>query len=93
VYELRDRFGTYRSVGPYVEMSRGITPIFQTTHIGRSLCREVEEDLQIARLFQHVANYSWKMEQTKIELVRLKLMCKRNEVENQELESKTATTQ
>ncbi len=51
MYELRDRFGTYRSVGPFAEISRGTTSIFQTPHIGRSLRQEAKEDLQIAELF------------------------------------------
>jgi hypothetical protein len=51
VYELRDRFGTYRSVGPFAEISRGTTSIFQTPHIRRSLRQEAKEDLRIAELF------------------------------------------
>jgi hypothetical protein len=50
VYELKDRFGTYKNVGPFVKASRGTTSVFQTPHIGRSLHHEVKEDLQIARL-------------------------------------------
>jgi hypothetical protein len=50
VYELRDRFGTYRNVRPFVETSRGTTLVFQTPHIGGSLHHEVKEDLQIVKL-------------------------------------------
>ncbi len=45
VYELGDRFGTYRNAGPFLEISSDTTLIFQTPHIGRSLYQEVEEDL------------------------------------------------
>jgi hypothetical protein len=30
LYELGDRFGTYKNARPFVAMSRGATPIFQT---------------------------------------------------------------
>jgi hypothetical protein len=32
------------------------------------------------KLFQHVANYNRKMEQTRIELLGLKLLCEKNEI-------------
>ncbi len=51
MYEFRDRFGTYRNVGPFAEISRGTISIFQTPHIGRSLRQEAKKDLRIAKLF------------------------------------------
>ncbi len=81
------QFGTYRSVGPSTKTSRGTTLVFQTPHIGGSLRQEAEEGLQNIGLFQHVANYSRKMEQNKIELSKLKSTCERGELEKQELES------
>jgi hypothetical protein len=52
------------------------------------LSQKAEEDLWIAGLFQYVANYTKKMEQTMIEFLGLKLLRERNEAEKQELEGK-----
>lgn len=89
----RDRFGTYKIARPFVELSRGTTPILQTPHIGGSLTQETKEDLRIVGLFYYVASYNKNMEQTKVELSRLKLLCERNEIEKHELESKPAIAQ
>jgi hypothetical protein len=42
------------------------------THTHRSLNQETEEDLKIVELFKYVADYSKKLEHTKIELLGLK---------------------
>ncbi len=93
LYEVGDRFGTYGSVGPSTETSRGTTPVFQTPHTRGSPNQETKEDLQIVGLFQYVANYSKQMEKTQIELSRLELMCENNETKMQELESKVVAAQ
>jgi hypothetical protein len=49
-FDPRDRFGTYKIARPFVEISRGTTPIFQTPHIGGSLSQETKENLQIVGL-------------------------------------------
>jgi hypothetical protein len=51
VYELRDKFGTYKNARPSIETSKGTTPFFQTPHTRRSLCQETKEDLRIVGLF------------------------------------------
>jgi hypothetical protein len=51
VYELGDRFGTYRSVGSFAKIYRGTIPKFQTPHLGRSLRLNAEKDMQIVELF------------------------------------------
>jgi hypothetical protein len=51
VYELRDKFGTYKNGRPSIETSKGTTPFFQTPHTRKSLCQETKEDLQIVGLF------------------------------------------
>jgi hypothetical protein len=62
MYELGDKFGTYRSAGPSAKTFRGTTPIFKPHTQADNYVQEVEEDLWIVGLFQHVANYSRKME-------------------------------
>jgi hypothetical protein len=57
------------------------------------LSQKVEEDLWIARLFQYVANYTKKMEQTMIELLGLKLLRERNDAKKKELEGKVVVAQ
>jgi hypothetical protein len=52
------------------------------------LSQKAKEDLWIAGLFEYVANYTKKMEQTMIEFLGLELLRERNEVEKQELEGK-----
>ncbi len=51
MYELRDKFGTYKNGRPSIETSKGTTPFFQTPHTRKSLCQETKEDLQIVGLF------------------------------------------
>ncbi len=75
-------------------MFQGVTLAFQTPHIGGLLSQKAEEVLWIAAgLFQYVANYTKKMEQTMIELLGFKLLRERNEVEKQELEGKVVVAQ
>ncbi len=57
------------------------------------MSQKVEEDLWIARLFQYVANYTKKMEQTMIELLGLKLLRERNDAKKKELEGKVVVAQ
>ncbi len=78
-FDPRDRFGTYKIARPFVEIYKGTTPILQTPHVGGYLNHEIEEDLQIVGLFQYVENYNKNMEQTRVELSGLKLLCERNE--------------
>jgi hypothetical protein len=52
------------------------------------LNQKVEEDLWIVGLFEYVANYTKKMEQTMIEFLGLKLLRERTKTEKQELEGK-----
>lgn len=63
----------YRNVIPLAGMSNGDTLLFQTPQIPASLNQEVEEHLKIVGMFQHLARYSKKMEQTIIELLGFKL--------------------
>jgi hypothetical protein len=81
--ELGDRFGTYMNVGPSIKTSRGII-VFQffKPHTHKWIItlkgRGGSVDCWIVG---YVANYSRKMEQTKTELLVLKMLCERNEVE------------
>lgn len=79
---------TYRHVVPFVETSRRDTPYFQIPDTIGSFSQEAEEDLKIIGMFQYFAHYNMKMEQTRIELSILKLLCNRNETKKQELEAK-----
>ncbi len=67
--------------------------MFQNPHIGGSLSKKIEEDLQIVGIFWYVANYSKQMEKTWIELSGFKLLLERNEAEKQELENKDVVAQ
>jgi hypothetical protein len=62
LYEIRVQYGTYRSVVPFVETSKGGTLVFKTPQTFGSLNQEVEEHLKVARMFQHLAHYVKKME-------------------------------
>jgi hypothetical protein len=70
-YEVRAQYGTYRSVVPFVETSRGGTIVFQTSQI--HISQEVKEHLKIVGMFHHLAHYNKKMEQMMIELLVFKL--------------------
>ncbi len=73
LYDLWDRFGTYKTRGPFVKSLSGATPTFQIPHTSGYLSQEVKEDLRIDMLFQYVPKYSKKMKHTRIELSKPKL--------------------
>jgi hypothetical protein len=57
------------------------------------LSQKVKEDLRIVGLFQYVANYTKKMEHTRIELLEIKLLRDRNEAKKRKLEGKVIVAQ
>jgi hypothetical protein len=65
-YEIKVQYGTYRSVVPFVETSKGGTIVFQTSQIHIFLSQKVKEHLKIIGMFHHLAHYNKKMEQMMI---------------------------
>jgi hypothetical protein len=74
-YEIQISNGMYKNVVPSAKTSSNGIPLFQTPQILASLSQEVEEHLKIIGMFQHLAHYSKKMEQTMIKLSKFKLKC------------------